>query len=144
MKTSKLKTNNHLKKYIEIKTNTHYYSKYKKGIHIIAKEIFELAEYNKMNNPITTNWKEFEKELLNGADNWYNYAYTGNPYAYNDDIAQILLTPSEYKKWNGKEYVPGHQKNQDLTFLDLQYIAVRRAVMVIKEAHRNLVHFQKN
>lgn len=144
MKTSKITTNNHLKEYIEIERKTNCHSKYKKGIRTIAKEIVELAEYNKMNNPITTDWKEFEKELLNGADSWYHYAYTGNPYAYNDDIAQILLTSSEYKKWNGEEYVPGHQKKQDLTFLDMQYIAVRRAVMVIKKAQRNLIYFQKN
>lgn len=48
-------------------------------------------------------FKILKKFLLNGAENWQQYSYSGNAYIYDGDIAVALCTPSEYRKTKGGE-----------------------------------------
>ena len=125
------KTYKDLYDYIEIDKNTNRHSHYRKGVLSIAMLMLEPIVSNKPYAPLPMSIDVLRDDLLNGANDFRHYAYTGNPFAYDEDIAELLLTPSLYKCWNGGHYVPGHQKAQDMTFLDMQYTAVRRAFNVI-------------
>ena len=47
---------------------------------------------------ILKDYKKLKSILLNGADNWEEFSYSGNALIYNYDIAKRLCTPSEFKK----------------------------------------------
>lgn len=126
------KTYKDLYDYIEIDKNTNRHSHYKKGVLSIAMLMLEPIVSNKPDAPLSI--EALRHDLLNGSDDFHHYAYTGNPFAYDEDIAKLLLPPSLYKCWNGGHYVPGHQKAQDMTFLDMQYFAVRRAFNAVERA----------
>ncbi len=66
-----------------------------------------------------TNYKDFEKLMLNGADNWHYYSYGGGSYCYNFDIAKNIFTPSQFKRWQNTKW------NIDL--MELQTRALRIA-----------------
>lgn len=128
------KTYKDLYDYIKIDKNTNRHSHYRNGVLTIAMMMLEPIISSKPDSPLPTSWDVLKDDLLNGADNFRQYAFTGNPYAYDEDIAKLLLSPSLYKCWNGGHYIPGHQKAQDMTFLDMQYFAVRRAFNAIERA----------
>lgn len=128
------KTYKDLYDYIKIKKNANRHSHYRKGVLSIAMLMLEPVISDKSNPPLPTNCNVLRDDLLNGCDDFRRYAYTGNPFLYDEDIAKLLLSPSLYKRWNGGHYVPGHQKAQDMTFLDMQYSAVRSAFNVIYRA----------
>ena len=129
--------------YIEIDRDTNRHSHYRKGVLTIAMMMLEPIVSSKPDSPLPTSWDVLKDDLLNGADDFYHYAYTGNPYAYDEDIAKLLLPPSVFKLWNGGHYVPGHQKTQDMTFLDMQYFAVCRAFHTIDQACELVKKLQK-
>lgn len=135
------KTYKDLYDYIEIDKNTNRHSHYRKGVLSIAMLILEPIVSSKPYAPLSID--VLRDDLLNGADDIRHYAYTGNPFAYDEDIAELLLPPSLYKRWNGGHYVPGHQKAQDMTFLDMQYFAVCRAFSVINRACKVLIEEQR-
>lgn len=135
-----MKTYKDLYDYIEIDKNCNQHTHYRKGVLSIAMLILESAVYGKCNASLPSEWAELNQTLLNGAENWTYYAYTGNPYSYDDDIAKLLLTPSRYKQWNGiSSFVPGHQRTGDMTFLDMQCEAVCQAVNTIRRIHKRLL-----
>lgn len=128
------KTYKDLYEHIKIDKNTNRHSHYRKGVLTIAMMMLEPIISSKPDSPLPTSLDVLKDDLLNGADNFRQYAFTGNPYAYDEDIAKLLLSPSLYKRWNGGHYIPGHQKAQDMTFLDMQYFAVCRAFNAIERA----------
>lgn len=74
-------------------------SQWSKAVKEYALELLESLE----NNPSLCN--EFdegmpirERDLLSGASDWKEYSYGGCSLIYNQDIAERLCTPSEYKK----------------------------------------------
>lgn len=138
-----MKTYKNLYDYIEIDRDTNRHSHYRKGVLTIAMMMLEPIVSSKPDSPLPTSWDVLKDDLLNGADNFRHYAFTGNPYAYDEDIAKLLLPPSLYKQWNGGHYVPGHQKAQDLTFFDIQYTAVLFAFHTIDQACEFLNKLQK-
>lgn len=138
-----MKTYKDLYGYIEIDRDTNRHSHYRKGVLTIAMMMLEPVASSKPDAPLPTSRDVLKDDLLNGADDFYHYAYTGNPYAYDEDIAKLLLPPSVFKRWSGGHFVPGHQKAQDLTFLDLQYFAVLHAFGVIDRACGFLNKLQK-
>lgn len=138
-----MKTYKDLYNYIGIDRDTNRHSHYRKGVLTIAMMMLESIVSNKPDTPLPTSWVVLKDDLLNGADDFHHYAYTGNPYAYDEDIAKLLLPPSLYKHWSGGHYVPGHQKAQDMTFLDMQYFAVCRAFCAVDQACEFLNKLQK-
>lgn len=49
--------------------------------------------------------------LLNGADNWKQYAYGGCGLIYDNDIAQRFCTPSELKRTKNGYFNPNGREN---------------------------------
>lgn len=78
-------------------------------------------------------YADIEKALLNGADDWDVYSWGGCALIYNDDIAKLLCTPSEYRKTRGGERRPNHNEE----WLDVQARALRQAASRVYRAIRN-------
>ena len=66
--------------------------------------------------------------LLNGAESWKDWAYSGCGLVFDWDIAERLSTPSELRKKRGGELPP----NAKETWLDVEARAVGQAAAVIK------------
>ena len=52
-----------------------------------------------------------EEDALNGAKDWTQYSYYGLALIYNEDIAQRLCTPSEYKRTHGGLWAPNSRED---------------------------------
>ncbi len=52
-----------------------------------------------------------ESDALNGAKDWTQYSRGGCALIWNEDIAQRLCTPSEYKKTRGGLYQPNSRED---------------------------------
>ena len=98
-------------------------SKWQKGVIIYGVMLLERIQedYDQINDKIT--FKELETLLLNGAKNWSMYSWGGNALIYNEDIAKMLATPSELKKYNNGEKKP----NQKEEWMDTQARALAQA-----------------
>lgn len=98
-------------------------SKWQKGVLIYSVMLLERIQddYNQINDNIT--FQDLEVLLLNGAKNWGKYSWGGNALIYNDDIAKMLATPSELKKYNNGEKKPNHKEE----WLDIQARALTQA-----------------
>ena len=98
-------------------------SKWQKGVKIYSVMLLESIQddHNQINDNIT--FKDLEVLLLNGAENWSRYSWGGNALIYNEDIAKMLATPSELKKYNNGEKRP----NQKEEWLDTQARALAQA-----------------
>lgn len=81
-----------------------------------AKELDEASTY-----------KEFEKILLNGAENWHAYSYGGCALIYDRDIAKTLCNKTELKLTRNGEKRPN--KKED--WLDVQARALYQACMLL-------------
>lgn len=66
--------------------------------------------------------------LLNGAETWKDWAYSGCGLVFDWDIAERLSTPSELRKKRGGELPP----NAKETWLDVEARAVGQAAAAIK------------
>lgn len=98
-------------------------SKWQKGVLIYSVMLLERIQddYNQINDNIT--FQDLEVLLLNGAKNWGKYSWGGNALIYNEDIAKMLATPSELKKYNNGEKKPNHKEE----WLDIQARALTQA-----------------
>ena len=83
------------------------------------------------------NTNRLEEILLNGADNWSHYSWSGCSLCYNYQIAERLCSPSELKKTRNGMREPNRQEG----WLDVQaraltqaYWRVRKAIARVKEA----------
>ena len=89
-----------------------------------------LNEFTLINN-------DLELILLNGANNWSHYSWSGCGLCYNEDIAKHYCTPSELKRSNYGNRRPN--KNEE--WLDVQARALRQAWWlircIIKQEERN-------
>lgn len=73
-----------------------------------------------------------DKALLNGADNWKHYSWSGCALCYDGQIARRLCTPSELKRTdNGRK-----QPNKSEQWLDVQARALYQASALIRLAYR--------
>lgn len=73
--------------------------------------------------------------LLNGADNWQEYSYSGRALVYNVDIAARFFTTSEIRRY----MADGHDASMAFrgeSMLDLQARALRQAECVISQYAR--------
>ena len=98
-------------------------SPWSKGIKIYALELIEDMEAT----------REFyaspadKKDLLNGADDWHQYSEGGCSLIYNQDIAERLCTPSEYKRTKQGR----NRYNARETWIDTQARALYKAYALI-------------
>ena len=98
-------------------------SKWGKGVTNYSIMILEKIQddHDQINDNIT--FKDLELLLLNGAKNWGRYSWGGNALIYNEDIARMLSTPSELKKYNNGEKRPNRKEE----WLDTQARALTQA-----------------
>ena len=68
-----------------------------------------------------------KKELLNGADNWQQYSEEGCSFIYDQDIAERLCNPTEFKRTREGE----RQPNARESWIDTQARALYQAASLI-------------
>ena len=68
-----------------------------------------------------------EKDLLDGAKDWYEYSWGGCSLLYNSDICKRLCSPSEQRKTKNGERKP----NANEEWLDVQARALYQAARLI-------------
>lgn len=71
-----------------------------------------------------------EKILLNGADNWHHYSWSGCSLCYDGQIAERLATPSELKRSHNGNLQPNSREH----WLDVQARALYQAFLRVKKA----------
>lgn len=71
-----------------------------------------------------------ETDALNGAADWTAFSYGGCALIYNEDIAQRLCTPSEYKKTRGGLWNPNSRED----WCQVQSRALRQAFRALQRA----------
>jgi len=98
-------------------------SKWQRGVKQYAEE---LKEFLQENNLIVT-----EENMLNGAENWTQYSYGGSSLIYNEDIAERLATPSEYKSRISGKYGLNDHANARESWLDVQARALHQASQLV-------------
>lgn len=94
-----------------------------KGVTLYAKELAENIEDGEV---IDLNC--LKRYLLNGADSWKHYSFSGCSLIYDTDIASRLCTPSEFKKTKGGVKPP----NRNESWLNVQARALRQASFLIQ------------
>ena len=92
------------------------HSAWRRGVRAYAIEMIEGAEEGFA--PVA---------LLNGAESWRAYSYGGCALIYNQDIAERLCSPSEYRKTRNGERAPNSRE----TWLDCQARALGQAATLI-------------
>ena len=68
-----------------------------------------------------------KKDLLNGADDWQQYSYGGCSFIYDQDIAERLCNPTEYKRTKEGQNPPNAREQ----WLDVQARALYQAAALI-------------
>lgn len=71
-----------------------------------------------------------EAAMLNGANDWKHYSWSGCALCYNGQIAKHYCTPSEYKRTHAGAYKP----NASEEWLDVQARALWQAARRVHEA----------
>ena len=95
---------------------------WKKGVKEYACDLVEGLQVDDVNE------SNLEVELLNGAENWSEYSWSGCAFVYDGDIVDRLCTPSEIKRFhNGKLNRP----NSSEEWLDTQARALKQAYIVV-------------
>lgn len=91
-------------------------SKWSQAVKDYAEDLIYFIELNELTKTEIT-----EKTLLNGAKDWQEYSCGGCSLIYNEDIAQRICTPSEYKRF----------KNNGLKLLEAQGCALYQAAKAL-------------
>jgi hypothetical protein len=98
-------------------------SAWSKGIKLYALELIEEME----------DTREFyaspadKKDLLNGADDWQEFSWGGCSFIYDQDIAERLCNPTEYKRTKAGHNPPNAREQ----WLDVQARALYQADRLI-------------
>lgn len=80
---------------------------------------YDMAQFEKLIQ--SRNFADFEKILLNGADNWKHHSWSGCSLCYNYDILTRLCPASIIKKYENCSIVNG------VELLDIQARALKQA-----------------
>ena len=108
----------------DLLTNYKTRSAWSKGVKAFAFDLLDNLE-----------GRDITKEnLLNGATDWSEYSYGGCGYIYDQDIAEVLCTPSELKAKKGGDLQPSKQE----TWLDVQARALGQACYLILRLNRKV------
>lgn len=123
-----------LTKYIAEKLHsTSARNAWQKGVLLYAEDLVDRLEEN-----LVGGWIEegalvapylLEKQLLEGAIDWFQYSYGGCSLIYNWDIAKRLCTKSQFVKTGEGRKNP----NSKETWLDVQARALYQACLVVKK-----------
>ena len=89
-----------------------------------AVKVYALELLEECKEPLPRN---LERELLNGAESWNHFSYSGNSLIYDKDIAERLCSPSELKRCRGG----ARQPRGGETWLDAQACALFQAARLI-------------
>lgn len=108
-----------------------------RGVKNYAIDLLDVLKWEIDNKGAATfaSWADFEKLLLNGAENWSQYSWGGCSLIYDYEIAEALCTPSELKKTRGGERRP----NSAEEWLDVQARALSQAFTLVKITARGIV-----
>ena len=98
-------------------------SAWDKGVKLYALELIEGMEDTRKFYASPAD----KKDLLNGADDWKQFSEGGCSFIYDQDIAERLCNPSEYKRTRKGE----RQPNARETWLDVQARALFQAERLI-------------
>jgi hypothetical protein len=74
--------------------------------------------------------KLLKRQLLNGADGWSHYSWSGCALIFDYDIAERLCTPSELKKTKNGQRRPNKREE----WLDVQARALYQASKIVQYA----------
>lgn len=99
----------------------HKTGQWQKAVQKYAIEIIDAIDEKESYANIT------EKELLGGAKDWKEYSEGGASLIYNEDIAERVCTPSEYKRTKGGKRNP----NSSESWMDVQARALYQASAII-------------
>lgn len=121
-----MKTLQHLR---EAVVNEPARSAWSKGVKVYALELIDslLDGYEYPGDHEFYGSPADEKELLNGADDWKEFSYGGCALIYDQDIAERLCSPSEYKRTSEGRRNPNAREN----WLDVQARALLQAANLI-------------
>ena len=97
-------------------------SAWRRGVKEYAIEMVCNAE-----GPPLASVTDLKKELLNGARTWKEFSEGGCALIYDQDIAERLCSPSEYRKTRNGERAPNSRE----TWLDCQARALGQAATLI-------------
>lgn len=106
--------------------------KWQKGVKEYALELLEDVSYYV---DIVDNGS-IEELLLNGANNWVEYSYSGNSLIYTYDIAKRLADEGTLKKTKNGELEP----NSSETWLDVQARALYQAYNLIVDVYNDNIN----
>ena len=98
-------------------------SAWRKGVQLYALDLIEELPDNQefYGSPAD------KKDLLNGADDWQQYSEGGCALIYDQDIAERLCNPTEYKRTKEGQNPPNARE----TWLDVQARALHQAARLI-------------
>ena len=122
-KTHRMKTNTELAALI---TAMPARSAWRRGVKAYALEMVENAEGQ------LAAVADLKKELLNGARTWKEYSEGGCALIYDSEIAELLCSPSEYRRTRDGERAPNSRE----TWLDVQARALGQAATLIATVAR--------
>lgn len=100
-------------------------STWKKGVKMYAYDMFDALDE-------VPTLEKLEKALLNGADNWHHYAWSGCGTCYNYDIVKNLFPPSIVEKYRHGMWHPRHVES----WLDFEARARYQAYILIRRCMR--------
>jgi hypothetical protein len=93
----------------------------------LAEELEETIRGGYFPEDKLTDRAALKEQMLNGADNWSEYSWSGCAWVYDGDIAERLCSPSELKKTRNGERKPNSREE----WLDVQARALSQAANMI-------------
>lgn len=112
-------------------------SAWNKGVTLYAFELVDqLEETAEYNGKLPSPGEETRAAMLNGASSWSEYSWGGCSLIYNEEIAERLCCPSEYKKTRGGERRPNAREE----WLDTQARALAQAARRVSALYRQIIN----
>lgn len=110
-------------------------SKWENGVHFLALTI--VGDYEANEPGTACELGELESTLLNGAANWSQYCYGGNLLIYDQDIAELLCSPSELRRCTAKNGALKDPNRREI-WMDVQARAAGQAWEMIRKIANTL------
>lgn len=105
-------------------------SKWGKGVHSLALTI--IGDYEASEPGTACELGELESTLLNGAANWSAYCYGGNLLIFEQQIAELLCTPSELRRCTSKDGALKAPNRREI-WMDVQARAAAQSWSLIRD-----------
>lgn len=99
---------------------------WKRGVKVYALSLLSNLKANYSGRDLV-DVDTLKKALLNGADNWQQYSYSGHALTFDYDIGQILCSPSDFKRFGLKK----RKTISSETWLNIQVMALWEAYRLI-------------